>query len=86
MVTGAPVLLRAIFSRAAGEHLFETALCREQRLDPMEGDRLLLQASVPNTRALLWWLGFGDGVMVLEPAELRDEIAGMARNMAAAYA
>ena len=87
VVTGAPVLLRAIFSRAAGEHLFETALCREQRLDPMEDDRLLLQASVPNTRALLWWLlGFGDGVMVLEPAELRDEIAGMARNMAAAYA
>ena len=86
-VTGAPVQLRAIFSRAAGEHLFETALCREQRLDPMDGDRLLLQAIVPNTRALLWWLlGFGDGVTVLEPVELRNEIAGMARNMAAAYA
>ena len=52
----------------------------------MEDGRLLLQAAIPNTRALLWWLlGFGDRVVVLEPLALREEIAGMARNMVAAY-
>lgn len=86
IVTGAPVRLRASFSRQAGEHLFETPLCREQKLVVLADGRLLLDATVPSTRALLWWLlGFGDGVVVLDPTVLGEEIAGMARNMIAAY-
>jgi len=49
--------------------------------------RLHLSATVPHTRALVWWLlGFGDGVVLEAPASLREELASTARRMAAAYA
>jgi predicted DNA-binding transcriptional regulator YafY len=86
IVTGPPVRLHAVFRRQAGEHLYETPLCARQELEVLDDGRIALTATVPNTRGLLWWLlGFGDGVEVREPAELRAEIAGMARNMAAQY-
>ena len=72
-----------MFRRQAGEHLYETPLCIDQELECTNDGRIALTATVPNTRGLLWWLlGFGDGVEVLEPAELREEIAEMARKMA----
>ena len=86
VVAGAPMRLRAVFTRQAGEHLYETPLCSAQQLEALPGGGLQLRATVPNTRALVWWLlGFGDGVVVHEPAALRAEIADMARNMAHAY-
>lgn len=86
VIAGEPVTLRAVFTRAAGEHLYETPLSADQALTRGADGRLELAASVPNTRALVWWLlGFGDGVVVLEPAALRKEVAGIAMRMAAAY-
>jgi predicted DNA-binding transcriptional regulator YafY len=86
VIAGDPVRLRAVFSRAAGEHLFETPLSADQVLTSGAGGQLHLTATVPNTRALVWWLlGFGDGVVIQEPASLREELAGIARRMAAAY-
>ncbi|MGG7606614.1 WYL domain-containing protein [Massilia sp. BKSP1R2A-1] len=70
-------------TRAAGEHLFETPLSEDQVLAADDAGRLHLAATVPNTRALLWWLlGFGDGVVIEEPASLREELGGIARRMA----
>ena len=87
VIAGAPITLRATFSRVAGEHLFETPLSSDQMLSATTDGRLQLVASVPNTRSLVWWLlGFGDGVEVQEPAELRAEMASIATKMAAAYA
>jgi predicted DNA-binding transcriptional regulator YafY len=87
VITGAPVGLRAVFTRAAGEHLYETPLSADQVLAAGPDGRLHLAATVPHTRALLrWLLGFGDGVVVQEPAELREAMAGIALQMAAAYA
>jgi predicted DNA-binding transcriptional regulator YafY len=87
IITGEPINLRVIFTRAAGEHLFETPLSADQLLSATSNGGLLLTAAVPNTRALVWWLlGFGDGVVVQEPLALREEIAGIAARMAAAYA
>ncbi len=87
VIAGAPITLRAVFTRAAGEHLFETPLSADQVLAPDDAGRLRLAATVPNTRSLVWWLlGFGDGVVVQEPASLREELAGIARRMSAAYA
>lgn len=87
IITGGPIRLRALFSKAAGEHLFETPLSADQSLALTPEGQLQLEATVPHTRALLWWLlGFGDGVVVQEPAALRDELAGIATRMAAAYA
>ena len=55
-------------------------------LAPDAAGGLQLSATVPHTRALVWWLlGFGDGVVIQEPAGLRAELAGIARRMAAAY-
>ncbi|WP_296945612.1 YafY family protein [uncultured Massilia sp.] len=87
VIAGDPVNLRAVFTRAAGEHLFETPLSADQVLTSDADGKLHLAATVPNTRALVWWLlGFGDGVVIEEPASLREELAGTARRMVAAYA
>ncbi|GGX77135.1 WYL domain-containing protein [Massilia dura] len=86
VLTGGMVELRAVFTRAAGEHLHETPLTPDQMVSVDPEGRLHLSATVPVTRALVWWLlGFGDGVVVQEPAALRDEIAGIAMRMAQAY-
>lgn len=86
VIAGAPVALHAVFTRTAGEHLFETPLSADQVLSADEAGRLHLRATVPNTRALVWWLlGFGDGVVIHEPPALREELGGIARRMAAAY-
>lgn len=87
VIAGAPIRLRAVFSRAAGEHLFETPLSASQILSMTADGRLQLDATVPNTRSLVWWLlGFGDGVVVHEPEVLREELAGIAARMAVSYA
>jgi predicted DNA-binding transcriptional regulator YafY len=87
VITGEPVNLRATFTRVAGEHLFETPLSVDQVLTCGADNRLHLAATVPNTRALVWWLlGFGDGVVVQEPSSLRNELASIAARMATAYA
>jgi predicted DNA-binding transcriptional regulator YafY len=87
VLAGAPISLRAEFSRLAGEHLYETPLSADQALSVDARGRLHLCATVPNTRALVWWLlGFGDGVVVHEPVALREEMAAIARRMAAGYA
>ncbi|NYE60728.1 putative DNA-binding transcriptional regulator YafY [Duganella sp. 1224] len=84
--SGDPIRLRAVFSKTAGEHLFETPIAPDQSLTVLPGQQLELQASVPNTRELHWWLlGLGDGVEVLEPPELRAEIGALAHRMAARY-
>jgi len=86
VIAGAPIRLRASFTRVAGEHLHETPLSADQALSQAADGRLRLEATVPHTRALVWWLlGFGDGVTVQEPAILREEMAGIAARMAAAY-
>lgn len=87
VLAGGPITLRAVFSRAAGEHLYETPLSAGQVLASHGDGRIHLTAAVPHTRALVFWLlGFGDGVTVLEPAVLREEIKAVAGRMAAAYA
>jgi predicted DNA-binding transcriptional regulator YafY len=87
VIAGAPITLRAVFSRAAGEHLYETPLSADQLLAAGADGAIHLSATVPNTRSLVWWLlGFGDGVEVQEPPALREEMATIAARMAAAYA
>jgi len=86
IANGGEIRLQAVFARAAGEHLAETPLSKDQVLYSESADTLRLIATVPRTRALTWWLlGFGDGVVVHEPADLREEIKQTAQRMAAAY-
>ena len=84
--TGAPIELKAVFARHAGEHLYETALSRQQQLVELADGRLELTATVPNTKELQWWLlGIGDGVEVLAPASLREQIKDIVDRMSGIY-
>jgi predicted DNA-binding transcriptional regulator YafY len=83
---GDEIQLEAIFSRQAGEHLYETPLHRKQTLEQLADGRLRLIATIPNTKELQWWLlGLGDGVEVIAPAALRQQIKDTIQRMTLAY-
>ncbi|CUA86913.1 Predicted DNA-binding transcriptional regulator YafY, contains an HTH and WYL domains [Gulbenkiania indica] len=88
--SGAHLRLRLQFRAGKGEHLLETPLSPDQKVDPTPGGGpgcLAVTATVADTPQLRWWLlGFGAGVEVLEPASLRDELAQETRRMAEQYA
>ena len=57
------------------EHLTETPLSTDQKIEN-DGDAWVkLSATVMNTQQLRWWLrGFGEGIEVMEPISLRKEL------------
>ena len=74
------------FTLGAAEHLLETRLSLNQQIVPDQAGWVRLQATVPNTAQLRWWLmGFGEGVEVLEPASLRQEFVNMAQSLNGMY-
>lgn len=61
------------FTTPAVEHLRETPLALDQQIEPDQHGWARLQATVPDTAQLRWWLlGFGDQVEVLAPLSLRE--------------
>lgn len=84
--SGENITLHATFTRKAGEHLLETRIRPEQTLTELPDGRLHLVATVPNTKELQWWLlGFGDGVEVVEPVSLRQQMKETVSRMSAMY-
>jgi predicted DNA-binding transcriptional regulator YafY len=84
---GQTIKLDALFDFEVGEHLEsnETQLTSDQTLE-MVGDRYRLQATVPDTQQLRWWLiGFGPRVEVVKPVALREWIANEHRTAARQY-
>ncbi|MBI2276856.1 MAG: WYL domain-containing protein [Dechloromonas sp.] len=82
-----PIKLVAVFAANAGIHLQETPLSEDQEIEYLPDGRLKVTASVQETQQLLWWLlGFGDGVEVLGPADLRQKVVAKVRGMAKQYA
>lgn len=70
---------------AAG-HLRETPLSLNQQIEPDQPGWVRLQATVPDTAQLRWWLlGFGDQVEVLKPSTLRDEFVNMTQSLYSIY-
>ncbi|MDO9393925.1 MAG: WYL domain-containing protein [Methylotenera sp.] len=70
----------------AAEHLWETPLSLDQQITPDQSGWVRLQATVPDTAQLRWWLkGFGQEVEVLEPTLLRDEFFNMAQSLHVIY-
>ena len=72
-----------------GDHLYETPLAYNQRLevDAEAVGILTVRASEPDNPQLRWWiLGFGDCAEVLAPASLRHELSQMVARMNARYA
>ena len=84
---GEPITLEAIFTRVAGEHLLDTRLSLDQTVTELEGNRLKITATVPNTKALCWWLlAMGDGVEVVHPKSLRQQMKKTIGAMHGLYA
>lgn len=70
------------FTSAAAEHLWETPLSLDQEIEPDTSGWVHLQATVPDTAQLRWWLrGFGSEVEVLEPIAIRQEFALLSASM-----
>ncbi|MDP3817763.1 MAG: WYL domain-containing protein [Methylotenera sp.] len=76
------IKLEARFTLPAAEHLWETPLSLDQQIAPDQPGWVRLQATVPDTAQLRWWLmGFGNRLEVLEPASLQDEFSNMAQSL-----
>ena len=85
-VSGDDIRLRALFESGAAFHLSERPLSKDQRLHPARDGWTLLTTITRDTQELRWWLlGFGDGVEVLEPKNLRKDFADLARRMEGLY-
>lgn len=73
-------------TESAAAHLWETPLAADQKIETDQAGYVTVQATVPNTAQLRWWLlGFSDQLEVLEPAFLREEFATTAASMNSIY-
>lgn len=73
---GRRIQIRLLFRDHAGDHLLESPLSEDQIATRRGPGEVVIEASVPLTRRLQWWLSnFGPDVEVLGPPELRDEMA-----------
>lgn len=81
-----PVRLKLRISQALYERLHENALTTDQQLQPTADGWWLMTGSLHLSQGLdLWLLSQGEYLEVLEPIELREQIATSAKRMAALY-
>ncbi|WP_207002109.1 helix-turn-helix transcriptional regulator [Trinickia mobilis] len=75
------IRLRLRFRDGAGDHLLESRLSDDQKVE-RTGDVLEVTGTVMLSQRLRWWIrSFGPQVEVIEPSELRDELAQEARAL-----
>ena len=80
------IMLVVRFTEPAAEHLLETPLSCDQQIEPDQSGWMRLQATVPNTAQLRWWLlGFADQVEVIQPQSLRNEFIDMSQSLHGIY-
>jgi len=80
------ITLQAQVSSQLASLLRETPLSHDMRLTETEG-RTLLVATVRDTWELRWWiLSKANGIQILQPQALREEIVGQLQNALAGYA
>ena len=78
--------LKVLFDADAAVHLTESRLAADHRTTEQEDGRVLVEATVPDTNDLRWWLlGFGTGAKVLAPETLRAEFRDQAARMGGIY-
>ena len=81
-----PINLEAKFNFMTGFHLTETPVAKDQKLKHLKDGSYLLQAKLPDTSQLRWWLlGFGSGVEILKPLKLRKEFKEISKNLGNIY-
>ena len=61
-------------------------MSKDQELQTIEDDRLLVKATVSDTAQLRWWLlGFAGQVEVIKPNSLREEMIQNIKSMNKRY-
>jgi proteasome accessory factor B len=74
------------FSRRVAQNVAEIAWHATQRLKYLDDGSLEFSVTVSGLHEISWWiLGYGDQAEVVEPAELRDIVAGHAMRMLDRY-
>ncbi len=87
LIDPAPLKLVALVHAKAAPTIEELPVAADQRLEKYDKERFLLEATVPNSLELQrWLLGFGDGIEVLAPSDLRDRMRSIHENLTARYA
>ena len=72
---GKMITVELMFEPGYGDHLLESPLSKDQQIEELDGGRLRATATVADTPQLRWWLmGFGSGVEVLSPTNLRSDL------------
>ena len=85
-VNGKNIRLKLHMTQDRAKHLEETPLCHDQKVTKIADGRVKIEALVPDTLELRFWLhGFGSDVEVVEPASLRKEFFQMAKDLAHVY-
>ncbi len=80
------IRLVARFARDVVRHLEETPLSQDQTISAESDEWMEVTATVKNSQQLRWWLlGFGCQIEVLEPKELRKELAANIKKAAKMY-
>lgn len=78
--------LRMSVNPYIAEHLAERPLSANQTQKQVSTELFEINAQVPNTHELRWWLrGFGGGLEVLAPKSLRDEMKDTVVRMSKRY-
>lgn len=84
--TDSPAQLKLRVSHTLYERLLENALTADQQLEASAHGWWLMTGSLHLSQGLdLWLLSQGDHLEVLEPAELREQIAATAKRMTMLY-
>lgn len=83
---GETIQLELLLDADAAHHLTETPLSADQRLTRVSDGRVHVQATLPATQQLRWWiLGFGEKVEVIKPTHLRKAMTEAVQGMSAHY-
>ncbi len=83
---GTEIKLVALFTDGAALHLRETPLSGNQDIEKDRDGWVKVTATVKDSQQLRWWLlGFGEGVEVVAPSDMRDAFAHTAKVMVKLY-
>lgn len=83
---GNTIKLEVIFQSGYGDHLYETPLSKDQVIEEMADGSMSVSATVADSPQLQWWLlGFGGGVEVVKPNDLRNAMTETAKELTQVY-
>ena len=78
--------LELLFNKHAALHLNETPISSDQKITPLDKERVKVEATLTIKDSVKWWLlGFGSQVEVVKPEALRQEMAHTVAKMYDSY-